>query len=63
MKFLKKSDIRRNYVVCIILVLSMFLVPFVDYIAVKIIFGIVLFLLVINIILIIKSFISYNKKN
>ena len=62
MKFLKKSGIRRNNVVCVILGLSMFLVPFADCIAVKFIFCIVLFLLIVNIILIIKSFISYNKK-
>jgi uncharacterized membrane protein len=62
MKILNEKDIKRNTIVCFMLVLSLFLVPFAENIGVKILLGIVLLLLVINSIMIISKVILYHKK-
>lgn len=62
MKILNKNDLKRNTIVCIMLVLSLFLVPHAENVGVKILLGIVLLLLVINSIMIISKVILYIKK-
>lgn len=64
MKILNKNDIRRNTIVFISLVLSLFTVPYVNNPGVKILLGMVLLMLVINFIMTISKVISYYwKKN
>ena len=64
MKSLNKNDIRRNTIVFIILMLSLFTVPYVNNPGVKIFLGMVLLMLVINFIMTISKVISYYwKKN
>lgn len=56
-------DIKRSAIICGILALSLFLIPFIANIAVKIILGVVLVLLVVNAALIVRKIILKKSEN
>lgn len=61
-KILSKNDIKRNNIVCIMLALSLFVVPHRQNLGVKILLAMILIMVVINSIMIISKLVSHYKK-